>query len=170
MNVDGVTFRPANSSDWPDIWPVFTAVVAAGDTYAYPPETTESEARDLWMQPGSDRRFTYVATQAGKVVATSYLKPNGVGLSDHICNAGWMVAPESSGQGIGRVFAEYVIGRAVELGFAGMQFNAVVASNTRAIGLWQSMGFQIVGTVPDAFRHKRDGMTPVHIMYRDLHE
>jgi GNAT superfamily N-acetyltransferase len=79
-----------------------------------------------------------------------------------------MVAPEAAGRGIGRSFAEHVIDEARHLGFTGMQFNAVVATNTRAIALWASMGFDIVGTVPDAFRHTTQGPTAIHIMYRSL--
>ena len=168
MRGTDLTFRPAASADWVGIWPIFRAVVEAGDTYAYPPDIAEAEARDIWMQPGSDRTFTYVAEQHGSVVGTAYLKPNSVGLGDHICNAGWMISPDSAGQGIGRRFAEYVIDQARGLGFVGMQFNAVVASNIRAIQLWESLGFEIVGTVPDAFRHATDGPTAVHIMYKRL--
>ena len=54
------------------------------------------------------------------------------------------------------------------MGFDAMQFNAVVATNDRAIRLWESLGFDVVGTVPDAFRHRREGLTPIHIMYRVL--
>jgi len=168
MHGPGLTFRTAAASDWVGIWPIFRAVVTTGDTYAYAPNTTEAEARDIWMQPGTDRKFTYVADQTGSIIGTAYLKPNSVGLGDHICNAGWMIAPESAGQGVGRRFAEHVLDQARDLGFVGMQFNAVVASNTRAVQLWESMGFEIVGTVPDAFRHATDGPTAVHIMYNAL--
>lgn len=163
-----LSFRKAVPEDWPSIWPIVHAVVATGETYPYPPDTTESEAMALWMQPGAGRRFTYVADRDGSVVGTAYLKPNAVGLGDHICNAGWMIAPEASGQGVGRRFAEFVIAEARDLGYLGMQFNSVVASNTRAIRLWQSMGFEIVGTVPGAFRHSTAGLTPVHVMYMEL--
>jgi L-amino acid N-acyltransferase YncA len=168
MDDDTVEFRRATVDDWTSIWPVFHEVVASGDTYAYPPDITEAGARALWMLDGMGRRFTYVAELNGAVVGTAYLKPNQVGLGDHVANAGWMVAPEAAGRGIGRLFAEHVIDEARHLGFTGMQFNAVVATNTRAIALWKSMGFEIVGTVPDAFRHATEGPTPVHIMYRSL--
>lgn len=127
-------------------------VASEGDTYPYPPDITEAQARSLWMFNGDDRRFTYVAVLDGSVVGTAYLKPNRMGLGDHVANAGWMIAPEASGQGIGRRFAVHVIEEAEHLGFTGMQFNAVVSTNTRPIALWESMGFGIVGTVPRAFR------------------
>ncbi len=79
-----------------------------------------------------------------------------------------MIDPLFRGQGIGRRFASHVLDEARGLGFTGMQFNAVVATNTTAIGLWKSMGFDIVGTVPDAFRHPSEGPTAIHIMYRAL--
>lgn len=163
-----LTFRAASPTDWIDIWPIFHAVVASGDTYVYSPDTSEADAEMIWMQPGVDRKVTYVAVLDESIVGTAYLKPNSVGLGDHVCNAGWMINPSSSGKGVGRRFAEYVIDQARDLGFTGIQFNAVVASNTRAIRLRESMGFDIVGTVPDAFRHMTDGPTAIHIMYRPL--
>jgi ribosomal protein S18 acetylase RimI-like enzyme len=49
-----------------------------------------------------------------------------------------------------------------------MQFNFVVASNERAVRLWQRMGFDIVGRVPDAFLHPVHGMRDALVMYRKL--
>jgi L-amino acid N-acyltransferase YncA len=166
MDERTVAFRQATSADWTAIWPIFSVVVAAGDTYAYPPDTTEAEAEALWMPDGANRRVTYVAEVDENIVGTAYLKPNQIGLGDHVANAGWMIAPSASGEGIGRRFAQYVLTEAQHLGFVGMQFNAVVSTNTRAIALWESMGFEIVGTVPDAFRHATAGPTAIHIMYR----
>lgn len=128
----------------------------------------EDEARSLWMRTNSGREATFVARLDGDIVATAYVKPNGVGRSDHIANAGWMVSPAHQGRGIGKVFAGYVIDHARGLGYHGMQFNAVVATNTAAISLWESLGFEMVGTVPDGFRHTTEGLVPVHVMYRRL--
>lgn len=163
----GLVFADARSGDWASIWNIIAAVVATGDTYPYPPDISEEEARGLWLRDG-DREGTFVARLDDRVVGTAYLKANGVGLSDHIANAGWMVAPEFQGQGVGRPFAQHVIDRARDMGYRAMQFNGVVATNTAAVSLWESLGFEVVGTVPDAFRHARDGLTPVHIMYRRL--
>lgn len=160
-------FALAEPGDWPSIWRVFSAVVSTGDTYPYPPDMAEDEARRVWIRNG-DREATFVARLGGEVVGSAYVRSNGVGLADHVANAGWMVAPEHQGKGIGRPFAEYVIEHARDMGYTAMQFNSVVASNTPAVSLWESLGFEIVGTVPDAFRHMRDGLTPVHVMYRAL--
>lgn len=152
--------------DWPGIWRVFQAVVATADTYPFPPDISEEEARAVWVKSG-EREATFVARIGAKVVGTAYLKPNQPGLGDHVANSGWMVHPGRQGQGVGRSFAEYVINEARERGYRGMQFNSVVAKNTAAVALWESLGFEIVGTVPDAFRHP-SGLVPIHVMYREL--
>lgn len=161
-------FRRATQEDWPQIWPIFEAVVRAGDTYPYLPDTTEEEARGLWLSDESLGRVTFVAQRHGQIIATSYVKPNAAGLMDHIANSGTMVAPAHRGQGVGRRFGQWTLAQAKQLGFTHMQFNAVVATNTPSIKLWTSLGFETIGTVPDAFVHKELGPTPVHIMYRKL--
>lgn len=163
--VDRLEFSPAAPEDWPRIWPVFQAVVSSGDTYPHLPDTSEESARAIWMAPS---HTVLAATFDGEVVGTAYYRPNMAGLGDHIANAGWMIHPNHQGQGFGRRFAEYVLEQARRAGFRAMQFNAVVATNTGAIALWESLGFEVVGTVPDAFRHPVHGLTPVHIMYRRL--
>lgn len=142
--------------------------MSAGDTYTYPSDIAEAEMQTLWMLNSRHRYVTYVAELNGTAAGTAYLKPNQIGLGDHIANAGWIIAAQASGQGIGRTFAVHVIEEAKRLGFTGMQFNAVVSTNTRAIALWESMGFEIVGTVPGAFRYATEGPTGMHIMYRSL--
>jgi RimJ/RimL family protein N-acetyltransferase len=162
-----LSFEVAGPGDWPAIWDIMREVVATGDTYPYPPDITEEAAQAIWMKSGG-REVTYVARSDGDIVGTAYIRANGVGLSDHIANAGWMIDPRLQGQGIGRPFAEHVIEEARRLRYHGMQFNGVVATNIKAVGLWESLGFTIVGTVPDAFRHPGGDMVPVHIMYRRL--
>jgi L-amino acid N-acyltransferase YncA len=165
VNLDFVEAKP---EDWPAISGIFRNVIAAGDTYPYPAEISEEDAIALWMRGDRKREATYVALLDDEIVATSYLKANGIGLADHIANAGWMVSPRHQGQGIGRPFAEWVMDQARAMRYHGMQFNSVVATNEPAILLWKSLGFEIVGTVPDAFRHPTEGLTPIHVMYRRL--
>lgn len=163
--MEDLQFTVAHPGDWPGIWDVFRRVVGGGDSYPYPPDTTEEQARRIWMAPS---HTVFVARMGERVAGTAYHRPNMVGLGDHIANAGWMVHPDLQGKGIGRRFAVYVMDHARDAGYHGMQFNAVVASNTPAVALWESLGFEIVGTIPEAFRHARDGLTPIHIMYRRL--
>jgi len=157
-------FRRANDGDWPAVFEIFSAVTAGGDTYPYAPGLDEAEARRIWVAP---ENTVFVAVHEGQTVGTAYLRANMPGLGDHICNAGWMIDPTQQGKGIGRQFAEHVMTEATQMGYRAMVFNAVVATNP-AVKLWQSLGFEIVGTVPDAFRHVHEGLTPVHVMYRRL--
>lgn len=166
LSGDEPVFAVAKAGDWPKIWPIVQDVLATGDTYPYPPDISESVAKAIWMKNGS-REATFIARIDDQVVATAYVKPNQPGLGDHVANAGWMVAPAHQGRGVGRSFAEYVIQQARERDYHGMQFNSVVATNTGAVSLWESLGFEIVGTVPDAFRHPT-GLVAVHVMYRRL--
>lgn len=167
-NTLNLVFAQAGPEDWAEIWKIFRSVVATGDTYPYPPDISEQDAFLAWMRLDDPREATYVARRDGELVATAFLKANGPGLSNHVANAGWMVSPEHQGRGFGRPMAEWVIERARSHGYHGMQFSSVVATNTGAIALWESLGFEIVGTVPDAFRHATEGLTPVHIMYQRL--
>jgi ribosomal protein S18 acetylase RimI-like enzyme len=157
--------RRATDADWPRIWPIWHQVVAAGDTYVWAPDTGEPAARALWMLPPPAEVWL---AEDDTVVGTAVLKPNQPGLGDHVANAGFMVDPAAAGRGVGRRVAEHVIRRAAASGYAAMQFNAVVSTNTRAIGLWRSLGFDIVGTVPGAFRHAVHGAVDLHVMYRKL--
>lgn len=165
---EGEVFRVAVAEDWPAIWPIFHAVVSAGDTYPQFPDTTEADAEAEWMSNPALRRTTFVTELDGMIVATGYVKANAAGLMGHIANGGWMVSHEARGRGLGRRFAEWTLGQAAELGFTHMQFNAVVTSNTAGVKLWTSLGFEIIGELPEAFNHKTDGLTSVYIMYRRL--
>lgn len=163
----GVQVRRAAPGDWAGIWPIFRAVVAAGDTYAFAPDIGEETARTLWTAPPA---CAYVATDArGEIVGTYFLKSNQPDLGSHVANAGFMVAPRAGGRGIGRALGEHALCEARALGFRAMQFNFVVSTNTRAVALWQALGFQIIGTVPAAFQHQALGrLVDVYIMHRVL--
>ena len=147
------------------VWPIFRTVIATGDTYAYSPDMTIDEARKLWTTPPAR---AFVGELQGTVVGTYTLRPNQPGLGNHVANAGYMVAPVARGQGIARMLCEHSIEIARHAGFTAMQFNFVVSSNEGAVRLWQRCGFDIVGRVPGAFRHRERGPTEVFIMHRFL--
>jgi L-amino acid N-acyltransferase YncA len=158
-----IEIRPAEAGDWSGIWPIWHEVVSAGETYCWAPDTDEATARGLWMLPPPTE--VWVAVD-GSVIGTAVLKPNQPGLGDHVANAGFMVARPAAGRGVGRALGERIVARAGELGYRALQFNAVVATNTRAIALWESLGFTVIGTVPGGFRHPREGLVDLRIMYR----
>jgi L-amino acid N-acyltransferase YncA len=159
--------RPATDSDWAAIYPFFRAIVDAGETYAYPPDLTEADGRAIWMQrPPS---LTIVAVDDdGRILGSAKTGPNRDGRGAHIATASFMVDPSGQARGVGRALATYVLDWARNQGFHGMQFNAVVETNTRAVALWQQLGFEIIGTVPEAFDSQAHGLVGLHVMYRKL--
>jgi L-amino acid N-acyltransferase YncA len=161
-----VNIRPATDQDWPQIYPIYAAIMAEGKTYAFPGQQTLEEARPWWMEqpPGQ----TVVAVRDGVIVGSAKMGPNRPGRGSHVATASFLVDPARQGQGIGRTLGEYVLDWCRSAGFASIQFNAVVESNTSAVRLWRSLGFQIIGTVPEAFDHPEYGLTGLHIMFRHL--
>lgn len=161
-----VLIRPAGADDWSDVRPFFRLIVAAGDTYCYDPAMSETEGRATWMLNAPGR--TVVAVDDGVIVGSAKMGPNHEGPGAHVATASFMVDPARSGRGIGRALAKHALAWAAEAGFTGMQFNAVAASNVRAVGLWQSVGMQIMTTIPGGFRHPTQGDVGLHIMFRRL--
>ncbi len=159
--------REATAEDWPAIWPIVEAVVRAGETFTYPTDASEEQARAMWMLPPPGR--TVVAVDGdGTVTGSAKMNPNHMGPASHVASASFMVAPDRSGQGIGRALGEHALDWAREQGYRAMQFNAVVETNTHAVALWRSLGFEIAGTLPQAFRHPAHGYVGLHVMYRLL--
>ena len=160
-----IEIRKAIESDKPAVWAIIEKVIAGGDTYVFAPGTPEAEMMSYWF---AEDKHNYVAVSDGEVVGSFWLKANQPGLGSHVGNAAYMVSPDVKRQGIGRQMAEYSIGEASRLGFKAMQFNFVVKSNAGAVKLWQDVGFEIIGEIPDAFAHSVQGMTNAYIMYRRL--
>jgi GNAT superfamily N-acetyltransferase len=158
--------RPATDDDWPRIWPIFDATVQAGETYAFPMDLTPDTGRGWWMErpPG----LTVVLEEGGEILGTAKMGPNRPGHGDHVGTASFMVAPGARGRGVGRRLAEHVVQWHRDQGFRGIQFNAVVETNTAAVRLWQDLGFTIIGTVPEAFRSPAHGYVGLHVMYLSL--
>lgn len=160
-----IEIRKAVEDDKAQIWEIIKSVIAAGDTYVFYPDSGREKMLAYWC--GADKK-TYVALSENKIVGTFYIKDNQPDLGSHVANAGYMVAPDAKGKKIGRTMAEFSLQEARRLGYKAMQFNFVVKSNEIAVKLWQSLGFEIIGEIPDAFQHPAQGLTNALIMYRRL--
>ena len=158
--------REYNDADWPSVWPIFREVVTTGETFAYDPAWSSEQARDVWVvsPPG----LTVVACDGGRVLGTAHMGPNRPGPGSHVSTASFMVAADARRWGIGRALGEYALSWAREQGYAAMQFNAVAESNDAAVRLWQALGFNIIGTVPEAFERPTLGRVGLHVMHRYL--
>ncbi|WP_163571622.1 GNAT family N-acetyltransferase [Fodinicola feengrottensis] len=156
--------REATANDWPAIWPFMRDIAAAGLTFSWDRDITEEAARHRWFPAPPGR--TIVAVDAGTVIGTAVSGPNKEGPAAHIATASFMVDPRRFGHGAGRALGQRVVEQARADGFRGMQFNAVVEANTRAVELWHSLGFQTLTVVPGAFHHPTEGYVGLHIMFQ----
>lgn len=161
--------RRATDDDFEGIWEIFERVAADGDTFPHSTDVSRDEAFEYWMRPP---RITYVAVAPlansgnSAIVGMYYLRPNQESLGAHVANAGYCVHAGYRGHGIGRSLAEHSIAEARDLGFLAMQYNLVVSTNHRALELWKSCGFEVVGTLEKAFRHKDLGLVDAMVMYQ----
>jgi len=157
--------RKATESDLNAIWEIFREVIASGDTYPLDRDISREDGLTYWFQC---RARVFVAESDGKVIGSYTLHANQAGGGTHVANAGFIVAKEGRGQGIGRALGEHCLNEARRLGFRAMQFNFVVSSNESAVRLWQNLGMKIVGTLPGAFRHPTRGDVDVYVMFQNL--
>ncbi|MEU9129662.1 GNAT family N-acetyltransferase [Kitasatospora sp. NPDC048540] len=159
--------REATAGDWPAIWPFFHRIVAAGETFTFPVDLDEEQGRDWWLLPAPSRTVVAV-DEAGTVLGTAKMNRNHQGNGSHIASASYMVDPAHGGRGVGRALCEYTVDWARTAGFRAMQFNAVVASNEHAVRLYRSLGFEVLGTLPEGFLHPTEGYVGLHIMHKAL--
>jgi ribosomal protein S18 acetylase RimI-like enzyme len=157
--------RPAAAADDDALWRILEPVFRAGETYPIPRDVSRAEALAYWHTSG---HAVFVAEDEGWIVGTYYLRANNRGGGAHVANCGYMVAADAMGRGVARGMCAHSLARARERGFAAMQFNFVIASNERAVRLWQSCGFAVVGRLPGAFRHPRLGDVDAYVMHRTL--
>lgn len=160
-----ITIRKYTEDDQERVWEIIKQVISQGDSFDSAPDTPRDVMLDDWRGAG---KHTYVAVSEDKIVGSFYIQANRAGLGSHVANASYVVAPEARGKGVGRRMGEFSLESAKNLGFHAMQFNFVVKSNEKAVRLWQSLGFEIVGEIPEAFRHKENGLTNAYVMYRKL--
>jgi ribosomal protein S18 acetylase RimI-like enzyme len=162
----GLEIRAYREADWPAILPILQETFRAGDTYAFSPQSTEVEIHRIWIEAPAR---TFVACEPdGRIQGTYFIKANQPGLGAHVCNCGYVVAAQAQGKGIAARMCEHSQAQALALGFRAMQFNFVVATNTRAIRLWERLGFSVVGRLPGAFNHQQLGYVDALVMFKQL--
>jgi L-amino acid N-acyltransferase YncA len=160
--------RPYEAADWPAVWQLLEPVFRSGATFPHDPAITEAEARVAWVK--QSQAVMMAVDPAGAVVGTYYLRPNSLALGAHVANAGYVVAEHCRRQRVGSRLCQHSLQTARRLGFRAMQFNLVVSTNTAGIRCWQRNGFEVVGTLPGAFRHQRLGYVDALVMVQSLLE
>jgi ribosomal protein S18 acetylase RimI-like enzyme len=157
--------RQSEPRDDDAIWRILEPTFRAGETYPVPRDISREDALAYWRTPG---HAVFVAEDAGAIVGTYYLRANNRGGGAHVANCGYVVAPDAFGRGVAQAMCSHSLGEAKSRGFSAMQFNFVIASNERAVRLWQRMGFAIAGRLPGAFQHPRLGLVDAYVMLRNL--
>jgi L-amino acid N-acyltransferase YncA len=157
--------RPTTDADAKAIWAIMEPIVRAGETYCLPRDMDKESALAYWLSPG---REVFVAEENGEIVGTYCLQANQKGGGAHVANCGYMTATSATGRGVARAMCAHSLDRARERGFRAMQYNFVISTNERAVRLWQSFGFAIVGCLPGAFQHPTRGYVDAYVMYRNL--
>jgi ribosomal protein S18 acetylase RimI-like enzyme len=161
-----ISIRAFAAADWPALLPLLRETFAAGDTYAFAPDSSEADIHRAWIEVPA---ATFVACAPdGEILGTYFIKPNQPGLGAHVCNCGYVVAPAAQGRGIASELCEHSQRVALEMGFRAMQFNLVVSTNVRAVRLWERLGFAIIGRLPGAFRHRTLGYVDALVMFKQL--
>lgn len=160
-----ITIRAATDADRPAVLAIVAPVLAAGETYAIARDLDPAGVEAYWFAPSHE---VFIAEIDSVPVGTYYLMANQAGGGAHVANCGYMTASTAQGKGVARAMCEHSLARARERGFRAMQFNHVVSTNTRAVALWQTLGFQIVGTLPLAFNHPVHGYVDSYVMFRAL--
>ncbi|WP_210035911.1 GNAT family N-acetyltransferase [Methylobacterium sp. PvR107] len=157
--------RPARAADRTAIARIIMPTIRAGETYALDRDLSEADTVAYWT--GADRE-TFVAEADGAVLGTYYLRANQAGGGAHVANCGFMTDAAATGRGVARAMGAHALDRARARGFAAMQFNFVVSTNVRAVRLWESLGFAVVGRLPGAFAHPSLGHVDALLMFRTL--
>lgn len=161
-----IKIQPFEKRDWAATWQIIERVFRAGETYAFSPDIAEEEAYKVWVETPS---ATFVAVDENKaVLGTYYIKPNQPALGAHVCNCGYIVTEKARDQGIASEMCRHSQREAISRGFRAMQYNLVVSTNQGAVRLWKRHGFEIIGTLPKAFRHPWLGFVDAFVMYKQL--
>ena len=155
--------RAALPTDRDAIWAILEPVIRAGETYTLPRDMNHEAALAYWFSGGHE---VFVAEEDGAVVGTYFLQANQAGGGSHVANCGYVTAQGATGKGVARAMCAHSLEHAKARGFRAMQFNFVISTNERAVRLWKSFGFEIVGRLPQAFLHPVRGYVDVYVMYR----
>lgn len=114
----------------------------------------------LDVESGKDffasQSYCGIIEEQGCIKGLYILHPNNVGRCGHIANASFAIRSNYRGQHLGEKLVLDCLEQAKKLNFKILQFNAVVKSNIHARHLYERLGFQKLGMVPNGF-HLKDG-------------
>jgi ribosomal protein S18 acetylase RimI-like enzyme len=160
-----LSIRPATDRDHTAIWEILEPMIRRGETYTLPRDMSQQQALEFWFSPAHE---TFVSEENEVIVGTYFLRANQHGGGSHVANCGYVTAEAAQGRGIAKAMCLHSLERAEKRGFRAMQFNFVVSTNTRAVELWNKLGFEIVGRLPSAFAHPEQGFVDALVMFKQI--
>ena len=161
-----IKIRPFEERDWAGTWQIIEPVFRGGETYPFSPDITEEEGYQVWVKTPA---ATFVAVdENNEVLGSYYIKANQPALAAHVCNCGYIVGEKAQGKGIASAMCKHSQREAIWRDFRAMQYNLVVSTNKVAVRLWKRHGFEVIGTLPKAFRHLKLGFVDAFVMYKQL--
>lgn len=160
-----LTIRPATSADHEAIWAILEPILRTGEAFALPRDWDRAQALAYWFAPA---HHVHVALDGDAVVGSYYIRANQLGAGDHVANGAYATGLSAQGRGVARAMGLHSFETARALSFTMMQFNLVVATNTRAVALWTGLGMREIGRLPGVFRHPVHGPVDALVMHRTL--
>ncbi|MGX7197027.1 N-acetyltransferase family protein [Enterococcus olivae] len=159
-----IFIREYQENDLEQMRKIWNQVVDEGVAFPQENQLTLPDAEEFF----AEQTFTGVADEEGVIVGLYILHPNNVGRCGHIGNSSYAVDNQQRGKKIGQKLVEASIEQAAKEGFRILQFNAVVATNTGAIHLYQKLGFTQLGPIPEGFRLKDGHYADIYPFYLTL--
>lgn len=159
-----VRIREYQESDLCRMTEIWNEVVEDGVAFPQMNPMDAEEAADFF----ASQSFTAVAEAGGDVIGLYILHPNNVGRCGHIANASYAVDSGARGMRVGRELVQHSLHQGRRLGFRLLQFNAVVSTNASAIKLYESLGFERIGMIPQGFFMKDGHYEDIILYYHTL--
>ena len=138
MTIKPLTVRAARPKDRDAIWAILEPMIRAGETYTLPRDMSREDALAYWLTPGHHVHVFFDGE--GEILGTYFLHTNADGGGSHVANCGYVTSANATGRGVARAMCAHSLELAKGLGYRAVQFNFVVATNVRAVRLWESLG------------------------------
>ena len=160
-----IHIRNYRESDREHLWSILEPTFRSGESYPVDQNISKEDGLAYWLQA---KHQVFLAEREGVAVGTYFLKTNQSGGGSHVANCGYIVAPEATGCGIASAMCVHSQEQARQQNYRAMQFNFVISTNKGAVSLWQKHGFEIVGTLPEAYAHPSLGLVDAFVMYKTI--
>ena len=148
---------------------LYKVIADEGTSFPHEQMPSDEDFQAYWFGGcGTVLAFMPTKTDSSELAGAYYVKANWPGRARHVANAGFIVAPKWRGRGLGRLLGETMLDHARGFGFRSVIFNLVFSENQVSHRLWTQLGFQVLGTIPQAVRKTDGTYQDALIMFRSL--